>query len=62
MADFDFKASLRSRLSAVRPTRWVRFGIVAAVYLLWVVWLGNPWWALGVLLFAELVYYTTKLM
>ena len=54
MADFDFKASLRSRLSAVRPTRWVRFGIVAAVYLLWVVWLGSPWWALGVLLLFDI--------
>ena len=30
-----------------RKTRWWRFGIVAAIYLLWVIWLGNYWFLLG---------------
>lgn len=35
----DFKA----RISSVKTTRWVRFGIVAALFLAWVIWLGE-WW------------------
>ncbi|MCM1348879.1 MAG: S26 family signal peptidase [Firmicutes bacterium] len=33
----------RSRIAAVKPTRWVRFGIVTLIFILWVIWLGNPW-------------------
>ena len=38
-----FITDLRERLSKVRPTRWVRFGIVSAIFFLWVIWMGNPW-------------------
>ena len=34
------------RLRAVKPTRWIRFGIVSAIFFLWVVLMGNPWLAL----------------
>ena len=54
MAAFDFKNDLCRRISQVRPTRWVRFGIVAAVFLLWVAWIGNPWWALALLLLFDI--------
>lgn len=54
MASYDFKSDLRSRIAQVRPTRWVRFGIVAAIYLGWVVWLGSPWWALGLVLLFDI--------
>ena len=27
--------------------RWTRFGFWALLYLLWVIWLGNYWWLLG---------------
>ena len=27
--------------------RWVRFSIWAVLYVLWVIWLGNYWWLLG---------------
>ncbi len=37
---------IRRRLAAVKPTRWVRFGLVSAVFFLWVAWLGNWWVAL----------------
>lgn len=33
----------RNRIKAVKPTRWVRFGIVAALFIAWVIWLGS-WW------------------
>ncbi len=39
----SFKADFISRLRAVKPSRWVRFGIVSLVFFLWVIWLGNPW-------------------
>jgi signal peptidase I len=28
--------------------QWITFGIVAGLYLLWVIWLGNFWWLIGV--------------
>jgi len=27
--------------------QWIQFGIVAGLYLLWVIWLGNFWWLIG---------------
>ena len=27
--------------------KWVRLSFWAALYLLWVIWIGNPWWLLG---------------
>ena len=37
--------TLKERLAKVKTTRWVRFGIVAALYIAWTVWLGS-WWVL----------------
>ncbi len=37
--------SLRERLKRVKRTRWIRFGIVAAIYIGWVIWLGS-WWVI----------------
>ncbi len=28
--------------------KWINFGLIAGLYLLWVIWLGNYWWLLGV--------------
>lgn len=36
-------ADIRNRLAAVRPTRWVRFGLVSIIFLAWVVWM-HTWW------------------
>ena len=41
------KKDFRSRCAANRPTRWVRFAIVAALYLAWVIWMNNYWFLLG---------------
>lgn len=29
-------------------SKWINFSLVAGLYLLWVIWLGNYWWLLGV--------------
>ena len=37
--------SLGERLARVKTTRWIRFGIVTAIFVGWVAWLGS-WWVL----------------
>ena len=34
--------------------RWVKFGFWALLYILWVVWLGNWWWILGLAVLFDL--------
>ena len=48
------KDDIMSRLRAVKPTRWIRFGLVAAIFLTWVAWLGNWWVALWLLLLIDI--------
>jgi len=48
------KEDIIARLYAVRPTRWIRFGIVAAIFVAWVAWLGNWWVLLWLLLLADI--------
>ena len=38
--------------------KWVKFGIWATLYLLWVIWLGNYWWLFGLIVVFDL--YVTK--
>jgi signal peptidase I len=38
--------------------RWIKFSVVAVCYLLWVIWLGNFWWLLGLIVIFDL--YITK--
>ena len=45
---------LMERLRRVKTSRWVRFGIVMAIFLAWTVWLGNPWVLLAVPLLADI--------
>ncbi|MDE7407887.1 MAG: signal peptidase I [Muribaculaceae bacterium] len=42
------------RIRAVKTTRWVRFGIVAALFMAWVAWLGNWWVALWLILLFDI--------
>ena len=37
--------TLRQRLERVKKTRWIRFGIVAFLFIMWVIWLGS-WWVI----------------
>ena len=46
--------SLRERLARVKGTRWARFGVVAAIFLGWVCWMGNPWLLLALPLLADI--------
>ncbi|MBO4871033.1 MAG: S26 family signal peptidase [Muribaculaceae bacterium] len=46
--------NLRERLGRVKGTRWARFGTVAAIYVAWTVWMGNPWLLLGLPLLADI--------
>ena len=34
---------LKERIRQIKPTRWARFGVVSAVFFLWVILMGNPW-------------------
>jgi len=46
-SDKNTKLSLKedfiSRIKATKKTRWWRFGIVAAIFTAWVIWLNNYW-------------------
>ena len=46
--------SLKERLGRVKKTRWWRFGAVALLYVLWTIWVGNPWLLLGLLLLGDI--------
>ena len=46
--------SFKERMKRVKPTRWIRFGVVSAVYIFWVILMGNPWLLLGWLLLADI--------
>ena len=35
--------SLKNRLKTTKTTRWLRFGLVSALFLLWVILMGNLW-------------------
>ncbi len=42
----SFKDDFIRRVKENKPTRWVRFGIVSAIFFAWVAWMGNWWLAL----------------
>ena len=46
--------SLKERLGRVKTTRWLRFGAVAVIYVLWTLWMGNPLLLLGLLLLGDI--------
>ena len=45
---------LMERLARVKTSRWIRFGLVSAVFFAWVAWLGNWWVALAWFLLADI--------
>ncbi|MCH5215165.1 MAG: signal peptidase I [Muribaculaceae bacterium] len=53
-----FTADLKRRLSEVKATRWVRFGIVSLLFFLFVIWIANPWLLLLWFLLAD-IYITS---
>ncbi len=42
------------RIARIKTTRWIRFGVVTAIYLLWCWWMHSWWLALGALLLFDI--------
>jgi len=40
-------------------SKWFKFGLVGAIYLLWVIWLNNYWWLIGIGVIYD-IYITEK--
>lgn len=38
-----FKEDFVRRCRDNKTTRWVRFGIVTVIYILWTIWMSNAW-------------------
>ena len=53
----DFKTDFLRRVREVKTTRWIRFGLVAALFLAWVIWMGSP--LLAIFLFLLFDIYIT---
>ena len=51
-------ATFKERISNVKTTRWIRFGVVSLIFFLWVIWMGNPWLLLFWLLLVD-IYITS---
>ena len=43
----------------ISRSQWIQFGVVAGLYLLWVIWLKNFWWLIGLAVIFDL-YITDK--
>lgn len=48
------KTDFKRRCAENRPTRWWRFGIVAALYVAWCIWMSNAWLLLGLVLLFDI--------
>ena len=46
--------SLKSRLSQVKTTRWIRFGVVSLILFAFILWIGNSWLAFVWLLLIDI--------
>ena len=46
--------SFKERIRNVKSTRWIRFGVVSALFFFWVILMGNPWLALLWLLLVDI--------
>ena len=50
--------NFKERISEVKTTRWIRFGVVSLIFILWVIWMGNPWLSILWLLLID-IYITS---
>ncbi|MDE6927489.1 MAG: signal peptidase I [Muribaculaceae bacterium] len=50
----SFADDFKRRLKDIKTTRWIRFGIVAAIYIAWVIWMQSPVWLLGLILLFDI--------
>ena len=54
----DYRKSTNEN-SGNLSNRWVKFGIVAFLYTLWVIWISNYWWLIGLIIIFD-IYITKK--
>ena len=47
------------KLREILSNKWFKFGVVAFCYLLWVIWLSNFWWLIGLVIVYD-IYITKK--
>ncbi|HOS90451.1 MAG: signal peptidase I [Prolixibacteraceae bacterium] len=45
-------------MKGILTNKWFKFGVVALLYLLWVIWLKNYWWLIGLVVIFDI--YITK--
>ena len=43
MSEQSFSEDFKRRIKEIKTTRWIRFGIVSVIFLLWVIWM-RTWW------------------
>jgi signal peptidase I len=46
-------------MNNISRNQWIKFGIVGGLYLLWVIWLQNFWWLIGLIVIFDM-YITEK--
>lgn len=46
-------------INGILTNKWFKFTVVATLYLLWVIWLGNYWWLIGLAIIFD-IYITKK--
>ncbi|MDE6196762.1 MAG: S26 family signal peptidase, partial [Muribaculaceae bacterium] len=49
-----FVEDFRRRIKEIKTTRWIRFGLVSIIFLLWVAWMGTWWLAVFELLLFDI--------
>ena len=42
------------KIRYIITNKWFKFSVVALLYLLWVIWLGNYWWLIGLIIIFDL--------
>jgi len=46
-------------MNKLLDSKWFKFGLVGGIYLLWVIWLNNYWWLIGLVVIYD-IYVTDK--
>lgn len=46
-------------MNKLLDSKWFKFGLVGGIYLLWVIWLNNYWWLIGLVIIYD-IYVTGK--
>lgn len=49
-----FKADFKRRIAEIKPSRWIRFGVVSAIFIAWVIWLQSWWVAIFLFLLFDI--------